>query len=145
MYIFLTRAVFRHIVVERGLQDRFIKIDSFGTGAYHVGDSADRRSVEICRKNGVAINHRSQQIWPDHFTKFDYLLAMDHSNLDDLKDMAPRNSKAKIQLFGDYRNDKQYPRTISDPYYGGIRGFEMSFQQLSHFTQVFLDEILDES
>jgi low molecular weight phosphotyrosine protein phosphatase len=70
---------------------------------------------------------------------------MDQSNLEDLEEMAPRNSKANVQLFGEYRTDKQFPRTVSDPYYGGIRGFEMSFQQLSHFTDVFLDKVVQNS
>lgn len=140
---YLIRAVFRNVVKVRGLEDHFEVIDSFGTGTYHVGEPADRRSVKVCRDNGIEIDHRAQQIWPTHFTKFDYILAMDHSNLEDLQEMAPRNSRAKVQLFGQYRTDKQFSPAVSDPYYGGTRGFETSFHQLSHFSEVFLDQVLN--
>lgn len=44
------------------LSDKFEKIDSFGTGSWHVGDTPDHRSAATCRENGVPVNHRAQQI-----------------------------------------------------------------------------------
>lgn len=41
-------------------------------------------------------------------------------------------------LFGEYREDPKYNVIVNDPYYGGTDGFEVNFQQISHFSAVFL-------
>jgi low molecular weight phosphotyrosine protein phosphatase len=40
---------------------------------------------------------------------------MDDSNMDDIKDMAPKDFKGKIELLGDY--DPEGKKIIRDPYY----------------------------
>ncbi|KAF7498755.1 hypothetical protein DV113_003230 [Geotrichum candidum] len=70
------RAIFKHTVKRLGVQDKFDKIDSFGTSGFHVGSSPDRRSVQVCKENGVEISHHAQRIGPEDFNKFDYILAM---------------------------------------------------------------------
>ena len=93
---------------KQGKTDLFDGIDSFGTGTYHAGESADSRSVAACRKHGVTVNHRAQKIQSRHFNDFDYLLAIDESNYEDLIEMATSfhgkdNYRAKVQLFGTTR------------------------------------------
>lgn len=61
---------------------------SAGTGAYHIGSPADSRSVRTCAKFGIGIDHRARQVTEEDFKKFDYLLAMDTENLDDLHAIA---------------------------------------------------------
>jgi protein-tyrosine-phosphatase len=61
---------------------------SAGTGGYHVGSPPDSRSVRTCTKYGVSTNHRARQVTEDDFKEFDYLLAMDRENLEDLQEMA---------------------------------------------------------
>jgi protein-tyrosine-phosphatase len=58
-----------------------------GTASYHVGSPPDSRSVRTCAKHGVPTNHRARQVSPDDFKEFDYLLAMDKSNLADLEEI----------------------------------------------------------
>lgn len=41
----LAEAVFAHLVNERGLADKITRIDSAGTGGYHVGSDPDDRCV----------------------------------------------------------------------------------------------------
>ncbi|MBW3656825.1 MAG: hypothetical protein KY444_12050, partial [Gemmatimonadetes bacterium] len=48
----LAEAVFRHMVRERGLEDRFV-IDSAGTSGYHRGAAPDRRSTETAKRRGI--------------------------------------------------------------------------------------------
>lgn len=47
--------------------------------------------------------------------QFDYIFGMDEDNMEDLKSMTPDNSKASVELLGDY--DPQEVRIIRDPYY----------------------------
>lgn len=125
------------------MEEYFDLIDSFGTGAYHFGAPPDSRSARECKKNGVPVNHRAQLIRPEHFHDFDYILAMDEMNLEDLQDMAPKNCRAKVYLFGDFRTDNSFKKIVNDPYYGGARGFETNFKQITHFSENLIDKIVN--
>ncbi|KAK9247730.1 phosphotyrosine protein phosphatase I superfamily [Lipomyces tetrasporus] len=137
----MAEAVMRHATNEMKMLHLIDEIDSFGTSGFHAGDGPDRRTVQTCRANGVPVNHVSRQVRLSDFEKFDYIFAMDRENLEDLKYMQPRGSKAKIMLFGDYCEDPKLDRIVSDPYYGGPDGFQRSFRQLDHFARTFLKKL----
>ncbi|ABN64653.2 protein-tyrosine-phosphatase [Scheffersomyces stipitis CBS 6054] len=140
----MAEAIFRAKVKELGYSDHFDIIDSYGTGPWHVGDSPDHRSAKTCRKHGVPVNHVAQQITPGDFKKFDYVLGMDGSNKSDLLHSKPRDSKAVVEIFGKWSTDPQFSKYVEDPYYGGIGGFETNFQQLCHFSEEFLKQVVGE-
>lgn len=140
----MAEAVFKHKVKELGYSDYFKLIDSYGTIGFHSGDSPDSRSARTCRKHGVPVNHRSQKISPKDFTKFDYVIGMDESNLSDLHYMKPRDSKTQVSIFGKWRTDKSFEKVVADPYYGGTDGFEYNFRQVSHFSEEFLKQEIGE-
>ena len=78
-------AVFTGIVRTRGLKHNF-EIDSAGTTGYHVGQNADRRMQSHAIKRGFNLTSISRQFDPDaDFDHFDYIIAMDDENMDDLK------------------------------------------------------------
>ncbi|ORX51498.1 LMWPc-domain-containing protein [Piromyces finnis] len=133
----MAEAVFTHEVVQRNLRNRFT-IDSCGTCDYHVGESPDSRSSRTCKKHGVPVNHRARQICQEDFERFDHILCMDYSNLEDLKYMAPKGTEKKIQLFGEYDTDKKNDKIIKDPYYSGIDGFETNFEQVTRCSKGLL-------
>jgi protein-tyrosine-phosphatase len=41
--------------------------------------------VRTCAKYGIRIDHRARQVTEEDFKKFDFLLAMDTENLEDLQ------------------------------------------------------------
>lgn len=49
------------------------------------------------------------------FEKYDYVFGCDTSNIDDLKEICPKNSKAIIELLGNH--DPNGEKIIRDPYY----------------------------
>lgn len=135
----MAEAVFKHTVKEQNLQDKFIKIDSFGTARYHVGETPDERSASTCENNGVPVDHRAQQIKSKHFNEFDYIICMDESNLRNLQRLRPKDAeKGEIHLFGDWNTNGKYNKIVDDPYYGGINGFQYNFQQVKYFSEQFL-------
>lgn len=95
-----------------------IIIDSAGTGAWHAGEGPDPRSRAEGESRGYSFaGQAARKITRSDFTEFDYILAMDASNLRDLAAIAPPNMTAKLSLFlPDGRN-------VPDPYYGGSDGF----------------------
>jgi low molecular weight phosphotyrosine protein phosphatase len=139
----MAEAVFKHIVSQHGLDPHFKKIESFGTAGYHTGEDPDHRSSATCRKHGVPVNHRAQQIKSKHFSEFDYIICMDKSNLSNLNRITPKGSKVKAQLFGEWNTDGKFNKIVDDPYYGGDDGFEYNFKQVTYFSEEFLKSELD--
>lgn len=133
----MAEAVFQHAVNTSGLADVVTRVESFGTAGYHIGETPDSRTVETCKAHKVPIKHHAQQFTSAKFAEFDYVLCMDHSNMKNLKRIEPANSRAKLALFGEWKEEPM-SRIIDDPYYGGSEGFETCYDQCVHFSQVFL-------
>jgi low molecular weight phosphotyrosine protein phosphatase len=121
-------------------------IDSAGTAGYHVGDSPDERTVSTCQKflgHKIKVDFQARQVTKHDFTKFDYILCMDESNLRDLTSIRPKNATATLKLLGDF--DPKGDRIIKDPYYGGMNGFETNFNQVTRSLEALLQHVADES
>lgn len=133
-------AVFRQQVRERGLSAR-IRVDSCGTAGWHVGKPPDPRSVEAARERGYDLSPlRARQLcWEDYF-EFDYLLAMDESNLEVLQREAPLEYAGHIGLLLDFA--PQAPeREVPDPYYGDGGGFVRVLELVEAASEGLLTEI----
>lgn len=114
-------AVFKHKAAQAGLN---IEIDSAGTHGYHIGNPPDKRSQAAGVERGYSFKGlKCRRVDESDFERFDFILAMDNSNLANLHVMSPSQYHDKIKLFLDFANvdDKEVP----DPYYGGKRGFEL--------------------
>jgi protein-tyrosine phosphatase len=121
-------AVMRHLVDQEGMSDR-IKVDSAGTGDWHVGDPPDRRAQAVGAARGIPLSGAAQQFTADDFARYDHVLAMDRSNRDDLLRMAPGPAdKAKVRLLRSFDASAPPDADVPDPYYGGARGFEEVFE-----------------
>lgn len=71
-----------------------------GTASYHVGSPPDSRSLHTCAKYGIQTNHRARQLTEDDLRNFDYLLAMDNSNLEDIEEIADSIATTKNANLG---------------------------------------------
>lgn len=127
-------AVLRKVAKDREID---IIVDSAGTGAYHVGDEPDERTTDTCKKFGVPISHEARQVREGDFYSFTHILASDTSNLNDLLRKKPDDSTAEVKLWGSYLDNKSIP----DPYYGGIKGFESIYDQCVKLSNAFLDTL----
>jgi len=132
--------VFRSIVEDAGLAE-MIEIDSVGTGSWHVGDPPDRRSQEAAAKRGIDISHqRSRQINQDDVLKFDYLVAMDRSNIDNLEHLVPAEMTPKLSRFLEFAPGLSHS-DVPDPYYGGASGFDNVLDLIEEASYGLLDHI----
>jgi protein-tyrosine phosphatase len=114
--------VLRHQLREAGLADR-VEVASAGTGDWHVGKPPDKRTQLAARLRGYDLSgQRAQQASAADFSRYDLILAMDHSNLGNLKRLQPANAKAELDLF--LRRYDGAVEEVPDPYYGGEQGFE---------------------
>lgn len=131
--------VFEQKVRQNGLSDH-VYIDSCGTGSWHIGKAPDSRATAHARARGYDLTHlRARQVQARDFDEFDYILAMDESNLRDLDLLCPPGSKAMPQLFlsfGDYSETE-----VPDPYYGGEQGFERVLDLVESASDGLLEDI----
>lgn len=104
-------------------------MDSAGTGAWHIGDPPDRRSIEAARRHGIDISElRGRQVRPEDFRNFDLILGMDANNVRTLRRLAPEGAAEQVRLFLDYASGRS--EDVPDPYYEGPEAFEALYQML---------------
>ena len=102
-----------------------VEIDSAGTGDWHVGEPPDRRARAAGQRRGITLDGRARRVVVKDFEFFDYVVAMDRSNLNDLLRLAPDDAgQAKVVLFRNYDPDSPRDADVPDPYYGEGDGFE---------------------
>jgi protein-tyrosine phosphatase len=117
------QGVFERLLAEVNLSDR-IHTDSAGTHAYHVGEPPDRRATEAAQRRGVDLTtQRARRFMPGDFEGFDYVLAMDRSNYDDLLAICQPEHASKLRMFLEFSPGLGIAE-VPDPYYGGTTGFE---------------------
>lgn len=136
-------AVFRAKVAHRGLE-RLFSIDSAGTSDWHIGSPPDNRSAAAAKERGISMEGlTARQLEPADFDRFDYIWAMDKTNLRDAEALQPASSKARLELFMSYATD--WPNEVPDPYYGGNQGFERVLDMLEDASDCFLDKSMKTS
>lgn len=137
----LAEAVFRRLVREHGVDDRF-EIDSAGTSAYHVGSPPDARSARVARARGVEVTGSARQLAADDLRRFDYVIAMDAENLAEVERLRSRaGGSARVHRLREW--DPQPDRhDVPDPYYGGARGFEDVHDIVERSCVALLDHLL---
>ena len=115
--------VFRATCQQRELSGQF-RIDSAGTAEWHVGKPPDTRALRAARGRGVDLSMlRARQVEAGDFENFDFILAMDESNIEDLSALRPQGSSAHLHRFLEF-NKSANSLDVPDPYYGGDAGFE---------------------
>ncbi|OJD11226.1 hypothetical protein AJ78_07964 [Emergomyces pasteurianus Ep9510] len=83
----MAEAIFRHQITTSPIPPslKFSTIDSAGTGAYHVNSPPDPRTMSTLRAHHITTyTHAARKIKREDFSTFDYILAMDAENLEDL-------------------------------------------------------------
>lgn len=124
----LAEGVMRHLARRAGL-DAAISVDSAGTGAWHVGDRPDRRSVAVASAHGIDIRGlRGRQLSVADFDSFDLILGMDRRNVRAVSGLAPMAPTHKVHLFMHYALNRH--DDVPDPYYEADEAFEALYQML---------------
>jgi len=133
-------AVFRERVIAAGLEAH-IRIDSAGTGDWHIGRAPDPRTREAAARRGYQMDSlRARQVSPQDFYEFDVVLAMDNANLSDLQAMQPADVTVTLGRFLDYASGAAVSE-VPDPYYGGEDGFDRVLDLIEGGADGLLDAL----
>lgn len=132
--------VFRAQVAAAGLSE-VIGIDSAGTAAWHIGKAPDQRAQAAATRRGYDLTAlRGRQVAVADFGEFDYILAMDRSNLADLLAQCPAEQRHKVRLFLSFSSQWQ-DHEVPDPYYGGADGFDQVLDMVEDAAHGLLSDI----
>lgn len=132
--------VLRHYVKINGLGDK-VEVDSAGTHGYHVGEPPDQRTQRAALARGYDLSQmRARRVAPQDMEYFDLILAMDKTNLDNLRRLAPPDKHDRIKLFMDYSknfDDDEVP----DPFYGLGHVLDLVVDMVEDAAQGVVDDL----
>jgi len=119
--------------------------DSAGTAAYHVGEQPDSRSIKVSLDHGIPISHRAKQFEAKDFEQFDFVIAMDRNNYNDMKSVAEGavNNLYLLRKFDP--NSSSDDLDVPDPYYGGEDGFVKVFEMIDRSIDPLITYIKSKS
>ncbi len=138
----LAEGVFRDLVKRQGLESSFT-IDSCGTGHWHIGELPHPEARAVAKRYNISLTGiRARQIEKADFNNFDLIVAMDQSNLDDLRRIRTSN-KGNIICLREYDIDTK-DLNVPDPYYGGSEAFEQTFKIVARCCHALFEAILEE-
>lgn len=108
----------------------WVTVDSAGTGGWHEGSGADRRSESAWEKRGYSGQHTARKFRREWFDDRDLIAVMDADNYASLLPLArTEEHRAKLRYLRSF--DRSLAGStdgdaleVPDPYYGGPSGFE---------------------
>lgn len=155
----IAEGVFRDLVEKACLSDK-IQCDSAGTASYHIGSLSDRRMRQIAQENGIELSHKSRKLAGDDFYNFDYIVAMDETNFQDIRNQSYRSSgfyfpEDKLFLFREFdpefekaegiANGDSIQLNVPDPYYEDIAVFDEVYRIVERCGTRFLEFLLEKN
>jgi len=131
----LAEGILKKITTEKNLN---WQVDSAGTGAYHVGELPDPRSIQVAQAHHIDItDQRAQQFKVGHFDLYDWILVMDSSNYQNVLQLARHEQdRAKVQLIMNFAKP-DWNEAVPDPYWDD-NGFEKVYQMLHTACDAFV-------
>ncbi len=102
-----------------------IRVDSAGTGDWHIGEAPCENSIKIAKMHGIDISMlRARQVNKNDFDTFDLIVALDENNYNDLKAMGATN----LVKLGEYGYEGA---DVPDPYFfSGFEGFHEVYKMI---------------
>ncbi|KIL47222.1 hypothetical protein KP78_17950 [Jeotgalibacillus soli] len=134
----MAEAIFHDMIKKEGLEHR-IDIDSAGTGHWYIGKAPHRGTLELLKNKGISgENLKARQLERRDLEEYDYIIAMDQSNRQDIEKLARAADKKPeclllLELIQTYTTD------VPDPYYSG--NFEEVFDLLQEGCASLLEHI----
>lgn len=136
------QGVMERMVKEKGVEDKFY-IDSAGLYGGHAGDLPDHRMRVHAQLRGLNLTHRSRQVRESDFDRFDIIVAMDNSNYDRLRALAPTpEDEQKVVKMADFFTLHPWADCVPDPYYDGAQGFENALDLIEDGCNTLLSKLI---
>jgi protein-tyrosine phosphatase len=119
------------------------KVDSAGTGNWHIGEGPHPLSQKTALHYGINIGHqRARRFRPSDPIEFDHIFFMDDNNLRDARGIADMQWQAdKASLLMDLLHPGK-KMAVPDPYFGNEPDYHTVFKMISEACDVFIAQHL---
>lgn len=108
------------------------RVDSAGTGRYHIGEAPHILSQKVALHNGIDIcGQQARQFEKEDMQRFDRIYVMDSQNYQDVQHMSKHlwnPEKTDLLLNELYPGEN---RAVPDPWYGKEQGYHEVFDMVS--------------
>lgn len=132
----MAEAVFRDVVLNEKM-DRHISVDSAATSSWHIDKPPHKGTLAKLEEYGVSSEGMfGRQLEKGDFEKFDYIVGMDVSNIQDIHEMLGQPTHPKIFRFLDLTDHK---KDVPDPYHTG--DFQETYDLVIEGCQALLKKI----
>jgi protein-tyrosine phosphatase len=143
----MAEGVFQQLVQQAGLSGS-ISTDSAGTASYHIGSLPDRRMRQVAQEYGITLTHRGRKLSGDDFYHFDYIVAMDETNYEDIRNQSYRSSgfyypEDRLFLYRQFDPTPDASLAVPDPYYEDISAFDEVYQIVERCGTHFLEFLIE--
>ena len=124
-------------VEKAGLSHEF-EIASAATSTYEIGNPVYPPARQKLAEHGIDCKGKTaRQITKKDYDYYDYIVAMDQSNIRNLKNMLSNDPQGKISLLMDYTSR---PADVADPWYTG--DFQATWDDVSEGCEALLKFIM---
>lgn len=139
----ICRSPLAHGILESKLPSDKFKVDSAGTGNYHIGSAPDPRSILAAKSKGLDISQQKcRQFETSDFDEFDIIFVMDQSNYDNVVKLARDDSdKRKVKLILKH-SDLSESLEVPDPYWGESKDFDDVYTLLDTTCDTIAQQLL---
>lgn len=133
-------AVFNHVLIMKNIQHQF-KVDSAGTGGWHVGSLPDKRMRKTLEKRGISTASRARKFTPEDFDQFNYIIVMDSDNREAVFSLRESHLKNHDKIFKLRKFDlpEFSDLDVPDPWYG----FDKDFEEVVDICERCVPQLLD--
>ncbi len=103
----------------------FQNVASAGVRAGPRGAPIDARAAAALQRANLSVDKKwhSQRVMPEHFERYDLILAMEVDNLKLLREQCPAELQTKLHLLLDFVPGLE-GQDVPDPYFGPAAGFD---------------------
>ncbi len=125
-----------------------IRCDSAGTAAYHIGSLPDKRMRQVASERGLTLTHTARQLSADDFEKFHYIMAMDESNFEDIRNESYQSTGQyladhRLYLYRLFDAERGGAKIVPDPYFGEMADFIDTYNIVERSGAQFLDYLIE--
>lgn len=137
----LAEAILENKAFEKGLRNA-VTVRSCGTSNFHVNEAPDKRTIAIAKKYGIPMKHEGVQLKAKDFRTYEYIIAMDNENKENILKVAPSDANYQLHLMRDFDTTDKGGE-VDDPWFGDMSDFEKCYETLDRCCDNFLNFLVD--
>ncbi|MRH44612.1 low molecular weight phosphotyrosine protein phosphatase [Aquibacillus halophilus] len=137
----MAEAIFRDLIHKQDL-DKQLYVDSAGIGHWHSGNPPHQGTRDILDKQAISYKGiKARQIEKNDWDDFDYIIAMDDSNIEALETSRNQYKNVKVLKLMDFV-ENPLENNVPDPYF--TNNFDYTYELINQGCKELLEQLKQE-